>query len=194
MDNLKEEIASARKNIKTDDYSMSIGELINLYKDGEIMLTPPFQRVYRWEDDQKTKLIESILIGIPIPEIFVVQKADGTWHVIDINGVQILSAILQLVGELRESKPLKLTHCKHMPSLKDRLWGDLPISTQREFKKSKIRVNIILSRENEEAIEVEKQTKIEAGKDKAKAETERKIEEFFDLFCEIFLIPTNKKL
>lgn len=149
MDNLKEEIASARKNIKTDDYSMSIGELINLYKDGEIMLTPPFQRVYRWEDDQKTKLIESILIGIPIPEIFVAQKADGTWHVVD--GVQRLSTIFQLVGELRGAEPLKLTHCNHIPSLKNRLWCDLPTSTQREFKKSKIKVNIILSKNSDKA-------------------------------------------
>lgn len=146
---IQAEIASARKTIKTDDYSMSIGELINLYRDGEITLDPAFQRLFRWEDEQKTKLIESILIGIPIPEIFVAQKADGTWHVVD--GVQRLSTIFQLIGELRESEPLKLTLCKYIPSLEDRLWDDLPTSTQREFKKSKIKVNIILTENSDEA-------------------------------------------
>jgi len=146
---IQAEIAFARKTIKTDDYSMSIGELINLYRDGEITLDPAFQRLFRWEDEQKTKLIESILIGIPIPEIFVAQKTDGTWHVVD--GVQRLSTIFQLVGELRESDPLKLTLCKYIPSLEERLWEELPTSTQREFKKSKIKVNIILTENSDEA-------------------------------------------
>lgn len=153
IDEIKEtiasEISSARQTIKTDDYSMSIGELINLYRDEEITLDPAFQRLFRWEDDQKTKLIESILIGIPIPEIFVAQKADGTWHVVD--GVQRLSTIFQLTGALRGVDPLILTLCKYIPSLEGRVWGELPLSTQREFKKSKIKINIILTENSDEA-------------------------------------------
>ncbi len=146
---IQEELLSARQTVKTDDYSMSIGELINLYRDDEITLDPAFQRLFRWKDEQKTKLIESILIGIPIPEIFVAQKTDGTWHVVD--GVQRLSTIFQLVGELRESKPLRLTRCKYIPSLEDRFWTELPITTQREFRKAKIKVNIILTENSDEA-------------------------------------------
>ncbi|CAH9052212.1 hypothetical protein PSECIP111951_00570 [Pseudoalteromonas holothuriae] len=146
---IAEEISAARQTIKTDDYSMSIGELINLYRDNEITLDPAFQRLFRWEDDQKTKLIESILIGIPIPEIFVAQKADGTWHVVD--GVQRLSTIFQLTGVLRNSEPLMLTLCKYIPSFEGRTWDELPTSTQREFKKSKIKVNIILTENSDEA-------------------------------------------
>ncbi|GAB2196297.1 GmrSD restriction endonuclease domain-containing protein [Sessilibacter sp. MAH4] len=147
--NIQTEIVEARRTIKTDDYSMSIGELINLYKDGEITLDPAFQRLFRWEREQKTKLVESILIGIPVPGIFVAQKTDGTWHVVD--GVQRLSTIFQLVGELKEHDPLKLTYCKYIPSLENKVWGELPTSTQREFKKSKIRVNIILTENSDEA-------------------------------------------
>jgi uncharacterized protein with ParB-like and HNH nuclease domain len=146
---ISNEISLARKTIKTDDYSMSVGELINLYRDGEITLDPAFQRLFRWEDAQKTKLIESILIGIPIPEIFVAQKSDGTWHVVD--GVQRLSTIFQLVGVLETSAPLKLTICKYIPSLENRLWNELPTVTQREFKKSKLKVNIILTENSDEA-------------------------------------------
>lgn len=143
------ELDSARKTVKTDDYSMSVGELISLYKDNEIKLDPAFQRLFRWEDRQKTRLIESILIGIPIPEVFVAQKADGTWHVVD--GVQRLSTIFQLVGELKGYDPLQLTSCKYIPSLEQTLWEDLPVSTQREFKKSKVKVNIILTENSDEA-------------------------------------------
>ena len=41
-------------------YSMSIGELISLYRDEELDIHPEFQRFYRWSDEQKSRLIESI--------------------------------------------------------------------------------------------------------------------------------------
>jgi len=147
------ELEKARKTVKTDSYSMSIGELISLYRDKEIKLDPAFQRLFRWNPYQKTRLVESILMGIPIPEIFVAQKADGTWHVVD--GVQRLSTIYEVVGELRmgaKKRPqLKLTKCKYIPSLDELIWDQLPLSTQREFKKSKIRVTIILTKNSDEA-------------------------------------------
>lgn len=71
---LKEEITERRKEIVVDSYPMSIGEMMNLYKDSEIDVHPEFQRFYRWDEEQKTKLIESILLGIPIPPIFVFKK------------------------------------------------------------------------------------------------------------------------
>ena len=48
---------------------MSIGEIMSLYEDRELDLHPEFQRFFRWTDLQKTRLIESILLGIPLPAI-----------------------------------------------------------------------------------------------------------------------------
>ena len=45
--NLLEQIEERRKEIFTDSYPMSIGELVNLYKDGDIEINPAFQRFYR---------------------------------------------------------------------------------------------------------------------------------------------------
>ncbi|CEO39412.1 DUF262 domain-containing protein [Photobacterium kishitanii] len=149
QDNIISEIEHAKQNIKTDGYPMSIGEIINLYRDGDIILDPAFQRLYRWEDEQKTKLIESILIGIPIPEIFVAQKADNTWHVVD--GVQRLSTILQLAGVLDTYTPLTLQTCKYIPSLEGQSWKTLPIEIQRAFRRSKIKISIILTQNSDEA-------------------------------------------
>lgn len=146
---IKDEIESARQNIKTDGYSMSIGEIINLYRDEELILDPAFQRLFRWEDEQKTKLIESILIGIPVPEIFVAQKSDATWHVVD--GVQRLSTILQLTGALDGKDMLTMKSCKYIPSLNGKTWKDLAIETQREFKRTKLKINIILTQNSDEA-------------------------------------------
>ncbi len=110
---LREEILTQSSQIRTDAYAMSIGELVNLYKDNELDLHPEFQRVYRWTDSQKSRLIESLLLGIPIPPVFVAQRQNGVWDVID--GQQRLSTIFQLIGILRDENnklraPLTL-HC-----------------------------------------------------------------------------------
>lgn len=142
-DALIDELGKQRKNIKTDSYSMSIGEIINLYKEGDLKLNPAFQRLYRWEDDQKTKFIESILLGIPIPEIFVAQKSDGKWDIVD--GVQRISTLLQLTNDLPGYPPLKLEETKYLPSLEGFTWNELPMDIKRIIRRSKLGINIILT-------------------------------------------------
>ncbi|HHF0514332.1 TPA: DUF262 domain-containing protein [Vibrio alginolyticus] len=149
QDAIINEVGKAKKQIRTDGYRMSIGELVNLYNDGEIKLDPAFQRLYRWNNDQKTKLIESILIGIPVPEIFVAQKEDNTWHVVD--GVQRLSTVLQLAGCLEGYEPLELETCKYIPSLEGQTWKTLPLDIQRAIKRAKLNISIILTQGSDEA-------------------------------------------
>ncbi|MFY9641209.1 MAG: DUF262 domain-containing protein [Rhodomicrobium sp.] len=160
---LQEEIETRRRAIKTDSYSMSLGELMNLYQSQELDLHPDFQRFFRWTDRQKTKLIESILLGIPLPPIFVSQRKDGVWDVID--GLQRLSAIFQFGGILRNDEEalwpsLKLTKAKYLPSLEGKVWeiADNPespdaLSAQQriDIKRSKLDVNIILRESSPDA-------------------------------------------
>ena len=70
-------IDKARKTVKTDSYHMSIGELVGMYERDEIVLRPEYQRYFRWTNEQKSKLIESILIGLPLPSVFVAQDDEG---------------------------------------------------------------------------------------------------------------------
>ncbi len=72
---LLEQINKKRKEIKTDGYPMSIGEWMSMYEGDELDIHPEFQRFYRWSLAQKSGLIESILLGIPLPPIFVSQQA-----------------------------------------------------------------------------------------------------------------------
>ena len=102
---LQQEIEEKASKIFRDSYQMSIGELLNLYRDGELDIHPEFQRVFRWNDFQKTKLIESIMLNIPIPPIFVSQNEKGIWDVVD--GVQRLSTIFQFVGLLKDEEGKK---------------------------------------------------------------------------------------
>ena len=68
---LIEELKTRIREFKTDGYPMSLGEIINLYENEELVINPNFQRFFRWTQAQKSRLIESILLGIPIPPIFV---------------------------------------------------------------------------------------------------------------------------
>lgn len=158
---LQEEIDSKSKQIRTDAYQMSIGELINLYRDDELDVHPEFQRIYRWTDIQKTRLIESILLGIPLPPIFVAQRPDGVWDVVD--GVQRLSTILQFVGLLKNEEgkaisPLVLQKTKYLPSLEGKVWEDKKNKArsfnrdqQLYIKRGKLDINIVLKESDEEA-------------------------------------------
>lgn len=96
---LLNEVQVARKKVVADGYDMSLGELINLYRDDELRIDPVFQRLFRWDDERKTRFLESILLGIPFPPIFVYQDENGVWELID--GLQRLSTIFQLTGDLK---------------------------------------------------------------------------------------------
>ncbi len=124
---LKEQIDKMRSKIQTDDYSMSIGEWMSIYRDGEIDIHPEFQRFFRWSRTQKTKLIESILLGIPMPPIFVSQRKNGKWDVID--GLQRLGTIFEFGGILRDEEgnlmpPLVLEGTRHLPLLENKVWDE----------------------------------------------------------------------
>ncbi len=59
---LEDELAKARKEIVSDGYEMSFGEVMNLYQDRELIIDPAFQRLFRWDISRKTRFIESLLL------------------------------------------------------------------------------------------------------------------------------------
>lgn len=152
---LENEVLEGRREIHTDAYPMSIGELVNLYRDGDLEIHPEFQREFRWKLSQKSRLIESILLGIPLPSIFVAQRVDGVWDVVD--GLQRISTILSFMGELLDEErnpidPLILERTHYLPSLANVSWANgMPEELKRAFKREKIDVKIIKRESDENA-------------------------------------------
>jgi len=150
---LQDEIAARRRDISTDSYPMSIGELTNLYRDNELDVHPEFQRIFRWSIEQKSRLIESILLGIPLPSIFVSQTEGGTWDIVD--GVQRVSTILEFQGLLIDDEgkklpPLKLTSTRYLTQLDGIVWEtddpDVKALSQAErldIRRAKVDLKII---------------------------------------------------
>jgi len=159
---LIDELQEARKEIKTDSYPVTVRELISLYKEGELDIHPEFQRFMRWSDEQKTKLIESLLLGIPIPSIFLYQRTDGVLDVVD--GLQRISTILQFVGELKDEngaavEPLRLGEAQYLPSLLGKYWvssagsaaEEFSDELKRYFRQEKIDLKILLRESDDQA-------------------------------------------
>lgn len=122
---LSDEIEQAGRQVRTDAYQMSIGEIVSMYDAEEIVIDPEFQRLFRWDVGQKSKLIESLLLGIPLPSIFVFETENGNWELID--GLQRISTILEFMGRLRSSDggflpPSILEATKYLPSLYNAVW------------------------------------------------------------------------
>ena len=150
---LEQEVKDKTKQFQKDSYPMSIGEIINLYKDEEIIINPEFQRYFRWSISQKSRFIESILLGIPTPSIFVYQREDGVWELVD--GLQRISTLLEFVGILKDASGrrkdcLVLEGTEMLPSLARMKWegheDDKFSFTQPlriDFKRAKIQVEII---------------------------------------------------
>lgn len=142
---LSDEIETSQRLVRTDAYQMSIGEIVSMYKDQELIINPDFQRLFRWEQGQKSKLIESILLGIPLPPIFVFEREDSKWELID--GLQRLSTVLEFMGVLispegEPQNPSYLEATKYLPSLSNTVWEaseaitDIPVDQQRALDKS----------------------------------------------------------
>jgi hypothetical protein len=156
---LQDEISLRASQIYRESYQMSIGELINLYKDGELDIHPEFQRVFRWSDYQKTKLIESIMLNIPIPPIFVSQNEEGVWDVID--GVQRLSTIFEFVGifrdeEGRQRPPMILQKTDYLPSFAGVQWEsenpELAFTKEQQLRFKRSRIDIIIMKKESDPL------------------------------------------
>ena len=86
---------------------------------GELNRAPEYQRKFRWDAVAESRLIESLLLGLPVPSIFVATNPDGSWEVVD--GLQRVSTLIHFAGESAEEldaigkkEPLRLTELRNL--------------------------------------------------------------------------------
>jgi len=188
---LEDETEKAKQLVRTDAYQMSVSEIVNMYRDEELIINPNFQRLYRWEIGQKSNLIESFLLGIPIPSIFVFEKENAKWELID--GLQRTSTILEFMGYLKDPDsgellpPIALVATKYLPSLDRVVWEksnriDLPVKHQVEIgstyqlaiRRSRLSVEI-LKRPSSNETKFELFQRLNAGGTQANAQELRNV-------------------
>jgi hypothetical protein len=147
-DQLKMEVEEQRNLLNTDRLDLSFGEIISLYERKELIIKPAFQRYFRWHEEQRSRFIESILLGIPIPPIFVAEDTEGVWELVD--GLQRVSTVLSFFGLLnvsdegiRQKNRWVLTAGDRVTSLEGFNYETLPLALQRNIKRATCRVEIL---------------------------------------------------
>lgn len=80
-----------QREIVTSVVDYNLGTLSNLVKEGDINLSPAYQRRFRWDKKRQSQLIESFLMNVPVPPVFLNEDGYGEYSVID--GKQRLAAI-----------------------------------------------------------------------------------------------------
>ncbi|TAE00778.1 MAG: DUF262 domain-containing protein [Bacteroidetes bacterium] len=132
--------------VRTSSADFSFNELAEMYKDQELIISPEFQRLFRWSETLQSQFIESIILELPIPPIFVVERQGSRiWELID--GLQRISSWLHFKGLLREEgellSPLCLKNCDIIEGLNGLTFETLPQAIKLKIKRSPIRVEII---------------------------------------------------
>jgi hypothetical protein len=99
-----------RKRTATKALDISLNELADMYANNELDINPEFQRLFRWSTEKQSQLIESLLLEMPIPPIFVIESEgiEGKLELID--GLQRLSTYLHFRGVLNAPGRLPAIH------------------------------------------------------------------------------------
>lgn len=147
--NLVNIIEANIRSIHTSQFDLSFNELADMYENGELNINPDFQRLFRWSDSKQSRFIESLVLEMPIPPIYVTETEEKQYDLID--GLQRISSYLHFRGilknaehlDIKEGDKLKLIDCDIVSELDGNTFDDLPSSLQIRIKRSFIRMQII---------------------------------------------------
>lgn len=125
------------EKIKVRTVNVVVDQLVSRIDHGEVDLAPDFQRMAGiWNDERKSRLLESLLLRIPIPVFYVAADEDDKWSVVD--GIQRTSTIHTYVkGRFR------LSRLEYLTRLDGFRYADLPRPLQRRISETQLVVNVI---------------------------------------------------
>ncbi|MGQ4508244.1 DUF262 domain-containing protein [Dermabacteraceae bacterium P9123] len=123
--------------IRVSTKNFSLRNVLDLIAEGSLELAPDFQRAKVWKNAQKARLIESVLLQIPLPTFYFTEDEDGEMHVID--GMQRLSTIQEFVRE----EAFSLKDLEYIELEKDSKFSDLPDPWKRRIHNTQIVAHVI---------------------------------------------------
>ncbi|OFJ54624.1 hypothetical protein BEL07_06255 [Mycolicibacterium grossiae] len=107
----RSQLREQRLKVDFDTYDVTVDELVRRVGQGRIEIAPAYQRQFRWDGHRQSRLLESLLLGIPVPSLFMATNiqpdAGTTWEVVD--GLQRLLSLVNFLAdvETRETARLK---------------------------------------------------------------------------------------
>ena len=140
-------VDSSIEKVRTKSLDVSFNELYDMYSSSELIIDPEYQRLFRWSDEKQSQFIESLILEMPTPPIFVIEKKEGVYELID--GLQRISSYLHFRGILPHiddvDQHLELTGCDIVKALNGFTFDTLPTTLKIRLKRSFIRMEVIRS-------------------------------------------------
>lgn len=146
------EIREERRSVGFDSYDITAKQLVDMVGERQIQIAPDYQRRFIWDDVRQSQLIESLLLGIPIPSLFLATNEDSTWEVID--GLQRLTSLLNFINPSLRPRapheqvfaPLVLNGLDKVKSLNGATFSDFPANMQLNFLTRPVRITVLNDR------------------------------------------------
>ena len=127
--------------VRTRSLDLSFNELLDMYLNDELIINPDYQRLFRWSEGKQSRFIETLLLELPIPPIFFIERSEGVYDLID--GLQRMSSYLNFRGKLKGKGQLTLTDCDIVEELNGLTYEELPKPLEIKLKRNFIRVEIL---------------------------------------------------
>jgi len=151
------EIREKQKIVDYDTKEYPVEVLVQKYRDGlnediNELYIPDYQREMIWEDSRQSKFIESIMLGLPIPYIFVADlrpkdddDSDDEARLEIVDGTQRIRTLDRFINN-----ELKLCELDKLQKLNDFKFKDLPLARRRRFNRATIRMIVLTDKADEE--------------------------------------------
>jgi len=133
-----------RRRIFTDKLDPKIHDLYQDWKAGDVILNPKFQRRKVWDDKRCSRLIESVLLEVPLPVFYLAENKDSTQEVID--GQQRLTVFFRYLDN-----DYPLNGLRELPGLNGLRFQDLEGPQQKQVRNYPVRT-VVFKRESDESL------------------------------------------
>lgn len=137
-----------KNSVRTKSLDLSFNELLDMHRNSELKINPEYQRLFRWSEGKESRFIESLILEMPIPPIFVIEEENSKYELID--GLQRISSYLHFRGELeaphreiQRGQKLVLRECDIIENLNGLTMDSLPEAMIIRLKRMFIRVEVI---------------------------------------------------
>lgn len=137
------EVPKKVRVLQTQAYDKSVSDLVSMIRNKDISLDPDYQRNYIWDNKKASLLVESILLSVPIPVIYVAEETDSRWAVID--GLQRLNALRRF-----SDNEFRLTGLEVLADLNGFQYSKLNPKALRIFRNGIIRIIVVLQESDPE--------------------------------------------
>lgn len=159
---IEEQITEEKKTVDFDTREFTIEILVkkyleNIEKEENELFVPDYQREFVWDDGRQSRLVESIVLGLPIPIIFVAENSEGRLEIVD-GSQRIRTLAAFITNELKLSELDKLTEMNNI------FYNELPVSRQRKINNTAIRM-IVLAETATEQVKNDLFERINRGSD-----------------------------